>query len=363
MFCYRISLLLGLVLPLAALAAGPGQPGVVLLRNGEVFQGQIESSGDEVRVVFPNGEVRFRAADVECVAATARELYLRRQLGLLPGDVQEHLRLAHWCIRQGLFEDAAAEVSAARALDPRNPAVELMARRLELGRQPAQVAKASSAAPRAASGLDELDRLVHGLPDKSVETFTQRVQPTIMNTCATSTCHGSQSASKLQLLRAASGRPPSRRLTQRNLQALLPWIDQHDPAASPLLKYASSVHASGKAPPLAPESAQYRRLTEWVCQMARAEERVLASKPEIKHLAEPAKMPNPTGREAMLTGGTEPGRAGEVHRDGVVHAAWPGPVAPASPEAATSATKPEAKPAEGSDPFDPEIFNRRFLKN
>lgn len=358
---HRLSLLLGWVLPLVALGAEP--PKAVLLRNGEVFQGQIQTNGAEVRILLSHGEVRFRASDVEYTAATVRELYLRRQTTLLPGDARERLRLAQWCIRQGLFEDAAAEIEAARVIDPRNPAVDLMARRLELGRQPLAAARAPVAVTRSSTGLEELDRLVRGLPEKSVEAFTQRVQPTIMNTCATPACHGAQSDSKLQLLRAGGGRPASRRLTQRNLQALLPWVDQQDPAASQLLKYASTVHAAGKAPPMARESTQYRRLVEWVYQMAHAEDRLPAASPDAEHLAEPGKVPPATGREVRLAGGTEPVDAGKVHRQGVVHAAWPseGSAQP-SQSAASAAAAPDDKAPAGSDPFDPEIFNRRYLK-
>jgi hypothetical protein len=359
---HRLRLLLGLVLPLVAL--GADAPTVVLLRNGEVFQGQIESAGGEVRVVLPNGEVRFRVSDVECTAATVQELYLRKRAALLPGDPQEHLRLSQWCLRQGLFDEAAAEIAAARAIDPRNPAAELMARRLELGRQPSAPAKSAAAAVRVDTGLEKLDRLVQGMPEKSVETFTQRVQPALMNTCATPACHGPASDSKLQLLRAGGGRPASRRLTQRNLQALLPWIDQRDPAASELLKYACSMHAAGKAPPMSKESIQYRRLMEWVYQMARAEDCLPTAMPVARHPAEPAKAPPATGQEVQLTSGTEPARSGKVHREGVVHAAWPQESpAQAPPQAAPAVKpKPEEQAPASNDPFDPEVFNRRFHK-
>jgi hypothetical protein len=357
MISHCLSLLLGLTASLGA------QPGAVLLRNGEVFLGQIEARDGEVRVLLPNGEVRFRAADVEYTAATVGDLYLRKRAAMLPDDAQERLRLAQWCIRQGLFAEADAEIDAARAIDPCNPAVELMRRRLELGRLPPQVAKKTALLPHTANELDQLDRLVHAMPDRSVEAFTQRVQPTLMNTCATAACHGPQSESKLQLLRVVGGRPAGRRLTQRNLQALLPWIDQQQPAASPLLKYATTVHAGGKVPPLAPESLQYRRLLEWVYQMAREEDHL----PPIeapKHLAGPSK--TPLDSKAVLTSATEPAQTSKVrHSRDVVRAGGPPADAAAPvnmPPNEAPATKSEPHPAPGSDPFDPEVFNRRFLK-
>ncbi len=351
-----LSLMLGLTVSLGA------EPGAVLLRNGEVFQGQIETLQGEVRVLLPNGEVRFHTADVADVAATVGELYQRKRAAVLPDDGQEHLRLAQWCIRQGLFVEANAEIDAARTIDSRNPAVELMARRLELGRLPMQGAKPAISAPHTSNELNQLDRLVHAMPEKSVEAFTQRVQPTLMNTCATAACHGPQSDSKLQLLRVMGGRPAGRRLTQRNLQALMPWIDQQQPAASPLLKYATTNHAGGKAAPLAPESVQYRRLLEWVYQMARAEDQ-LPSIQTPKHLAGPGK--KPIDQKAVLTSGIEPVPTSKVHHSNEVVRAG-GPAAETPPPDARAAEVPagkaEAREATGSDPFDPEVFNRRFLK-
>jgi hypothetical protein len=272
------------------------------------------------------------------------------------------LRLAQWCIRQGLFGEAGAEIDAARAIDPRSPAVELMARRLELGRAPMQARKPAVSTPRTANELDQLDRMVHAMPEKSVEAFTQRVQPTLMNTCATAACHGPQSDSKLQLLRVMGGRPAGRRLTQRNLQALMPWIDQQQPAASPLLKYATTIHAGGKAPPLATESLQYRRLLEWVYQMSRAEDQLPAVQVP-KHLAGAGK--TAVDQKAVLTNAIEPVRTSKVHHSSeVVRAGGPAAdtPAPTTPPAAAPAAKPEAREATSSDPFDPEVFNRRYLK-
>jgi hypothetical protein len=353
--------LLGLSLPLAA------EPGVVLLKNGEVFHGQIEAQGEEVRIFLPNGEVRFRTADVECAAATIKELFLKKQAAVLPGDAQEHLRVAQWCIRQGLFDEAAIEINTARTIDPHNPAVPLMARRLELCRIPTQSPqpRGTAVATRPSNGLDDLDRLVHAMPEKAVESYTQRVQPMIMNTCATATCHGPQSATKLQLMRVAGGHSAGRRLTQRNLQALQPWIDSRDPAASPLLKYATSIHASGKAQPLSPESAQYRRMLEWVHQVARAEDRLPPTMPVAKHLASPERASG-AGQGVVLASGTEPVESGKVHRHGVVRAGGAPPESmtqqpPPQQPGDAPAAKPEAQPAASRDPFDPEIFNRRFL--
>lgn len=350
------------------------RPGVLLLRNGEVFAGQISMVDGEFRVVLAHGELRFRSGDVEFAAATVREIYARKQSAVAPGDPQERLRLAQWCIRQGLLEEAAGEIGVARGLDPNNPGIELMARRLELARQPPAAAKAPVAVPHAMPGgasLADLDRLVRGLPDGTIEAFTERVQPVMMNNCASVACHGPQSASKLQILRVTGGRPVSRRLTQRNLQNVLPWINREQPSGSDLLKYASTAHASGKAAPLATESVQYRRLMEWVYQVAHAEDKLPSKHPEPRQVTRPTKS-SARGHEVVPASAKMPAGTGKVHRD-AVHAAWPpaeasAPAAQVVPAVGASPTQPaapaaQAQPGGGSDPFDPEIFNRRFLKD
>lgn len=326
--------------------------GALLLRNGEVFQGRILLEGSEFRVLLSHGEVRFPVVEVECAAATLGELYQRKQVMVMPGDARERLRLAQWCIRQGLLDEAAAEIARARSEDPTNPGADLLAHRLDLARQPLAVAKPPAVTPvvHTEAQLDELDRFARALPEGTVETFTQRVQPIMMNACATAACHGSQSPSKLQLQRVPGARPATRRLTQRNLQSVLPWVNREQPGGSRLLQCAVSAHGSAKTAPVSAESAQYRWLVEWVYQVARAENRV----PRID-------------TQVVTAAATMPAVKDDVHTD-AVQASWPAAEVPAeapvqTPFQQAEPAPPPAAPARGADPFDPEVFNRRFLKD
>ena len=71
--------------------------------------------------------------------------------------------------------------------------------------------------------------MVRSLPPGVVETFTQSVQPVLMNHCATGGCHAPQSETGLRLFRVPTGKQASRRITQRNLYSVLPFVDRDNP--------------------------------------------------------------------------------------------------------------------------------------
>jgi hypothetical protein len=74
---------------------------------------------------------------------------------------------------------------------------------------------------------------------------------------------------RLQLMRPPLGEKPSRRVTQRNLYAVLQCIDWNNPGESPLLKASvgsAAAGAGGSFP--ARHSMQYEKLAQWVYQVA-----------------------------------------------------------------------------------------------
>jgi hypothetical protein len=119
-----------------------------------------------------------------------------------------------------------------------------------------------------AQANEELDQLIRNLPPKAVESFTQSVQPLLMNTCTTSGCHGSQSQSGLHLERFTPGEPASRRLTQRNLSVVLQYVDRDNPLASRLLTVPTYAHGTCKSAIFTEKQiTQYKRLVDWVMQL------------------------------------------------------------------------------------------------
>ena len=220
------------------------------------------------------------------------------------------------------------------------------------------------------------------MPPGSMETFTQTIQPVLMNHCTTAGCHGPQSDTGYRLLRTPGGRPAGRRMTQRNLHATLQWIDRNKPEASPLLTVPIRPHGTAKtAVFMKNQTDQYKRVIDWVFRLAQApspsppaqaqqrnpwpSQTVPAAAPAAAVPADPAAPSDPTDTQAKgpetdsaspfdgqdigpLDDGerrlSDPGRGRfePPHRSGPKH----------------GEPRPGFVPA---DPFDPEIFNRRFF--
>ena len=331
------------------------QPGVVLLRNGQVVSGRVTQAGEFYYVSLPSGEIRLQSNQVELVCHSLAEGYERKRSRIDPDKLGDHLDLALWCICQHLHENADAEIAEARAIDPRHPRIALVERQLKLAQErPAHEPRAAAAS---GPSNEDLDRLLRGMPPGTVETFANSIQPLLLNTCATAGCHGAQSEGKLRLLRTQLGKSSSRRFTQRNLHAVVEMIDRADPPASPLLKAPVSPHGTAKAPIFTnKDMVQYRQLVQWVMRVAQnsAEQPANVEKPD-DHLLQ--RLP-------------QAGRAGATSSSPnylLMDAAETADVADVT--ARTGARTSDKKSARAttvtsdatSDPFDAEVFNRQFL--
>jgi hypothetical protein len=273
-----------------------------------------------------HGEIQFKAADVEMACQNLEEGYQRKRSAIQADNLHDHLEMAQWCQRQKLFDHAAAELAEAAAIAPNHPMVELIGRQLEWAKTPPPDPIKKDSPRETAAINDDLDRLVRGLPPKTIEHFTQSVQPLLLNSCAGSGCHGPTSTTAFRLERIPQGDSGGRRLTQRNLAAVMEYVDRANPAASRLLTIPTSPHGAGKTPIFSErQSAQLKRLADWVMELGPADEPVQAAS-----FSETVK-PGEKSKEASDN---------ELPRSKVKRGAPP----------------PEFTP---KDSFDPEIFNRR----
>ena len=401
----RVSILslVGLLLATVASAAdtplGP-QPMVLLLRNGEVIDGQITRSGDRYDVAMPNAELRIRASEVRLVGRDRQELYRVRRENLELGKVQEHLELAEWCIKNRLWSEAQAELTDATEADATHPKIALLGRRLELAiRPPAAKVTPAATTPAVKSdqvSADELDKLVRSLPPGSVETFANSVQPLLLNHCSTAGCHGPQSQTSLRLMRIPPARVTGRRLTQRNLHAALSMIDRENPDESPLLLVPTQPHANLKAAIFTNRDAvQYKQLVDWVERVSGSAATVKSSKPATlteptSPLLQTVERPNRRQRQERGQAAQSESNAQEPanfedseaatmpvnDEESATNVAEDQGLSSDLPDAKSSSTAksrgeyvPRPKLQRGAardafvpkDAFDPEIFNRRFF--
>jgi hypothetical protein len=325
------------------------QPGVLVLKSGEVLEGRVTWAGDLYYVTRPGGQVGVRGADVEMFARDLDEAYRRKRAAIDPQRVSARHALAQWCIRHGLVGPAAVELAEAMALEPDHPGHALLLRRLEFvtrrptapraestpGPMPAESpwhgretvpkrggpmpAAPSPAAPAPAESRNEREALedrAASLPPAVVEMFTTTVQPILSNGCAAAGCHGAGTTSQFRFERI-SGRTALRHTTLANLAATLELVDRAKPEESPLVRVPRGPHGSAAAAIYhARNIAQWEQLAAWA-----------------KLVSQPAGSP-----PRNQPGSKNPAGARE-------HAAAGTSIATQLP----------------ADPFDPEVFNRRFF--
>ena len=168
------------------------------------------------------------------------------------------------------------------------------------------------------------------LNTESLGLFVTKVQPILMNACAS--CHATGRGGAFKLARAAGTATASQRTVQQNLAAVLAQVNLEQPQTSPLLVKAINVHGDAGQPPLkGRQVAAFHTLESWVRQTA-------AKNPHLRgQLARPT--PPPPAAEAKP----------EVAQPEARSTGW----------AVEVKEKPAGKP-KPADPFDPAAFNRQM---
>jgi hypothetical protein len=327
---------------------------VLLLDNQRTVEGDIELDGGQYRVRRQVGETWVPAGNVLCLCENLEEAYqfLEKRANLR--DADEHIRLGRWCQLHGLRPQSLAEAKAALALSPQNDEAQ---RLLQILQRAASVpAPAPSPVPDAAKPVPSTMLPSFEVNAEVMGQFVSRVQPVLMNACAT--CHASSQAGSFRLVRAQHGGVVNRHATQQNLQAVLAQVNRDHWETSPLLTKAVTVHGQANQPPLKNRQAPpFRNLEEWV-------RGTLARNPQGQDtmlgagapLAEPKRLSDLVMAKAEALGddipaaprpaiGTETGAASK---------------APPSEERPTAIPPAAPQQAAPLDPFDPVIFNRQM---
>lgn len=347
----------------------PLRESVLVLRNGRVMQGRIAPVGDQFIVgLGERSEVRIPAHQVEMHCRDLSEAYERRRERIPPDSAAAHFDLAEWCLRENLLEFARQEIARGEALEPTQPRLPQLKLRLELLAQPAAPEREPEIAPQPrVVSADEIADVVQQLPVVAVSSFATTIQPMLLNHCGT--CHGPTSNSSFRLLRPAWAKSLPQRLTQRNMHTTLSLVDRESPEASPLLSIGLKPHGGAELPIFEnTDHYQWQQLRTWVLQLATPNRHsrpvAFASPDTILSRNTPyvaARPTEPPGQEPQpgLPAANSPRPFPPPATAG---AASPTAAATAAPSTLTPVKLPPAEqPYQPRDPFDPEIFNRRFF--
>ena len=250
-------LALGIGMRAAAQETASGK--VLILTNDRVLEGDIERVGGRFRIRRGIGETLIAAERGKRLCADWSEAlaYVRGQANL--GDADERLRLARWCHQNGLKDDAQIEARAAVEMRPAHAETKQLLRMLERAVAPVAVQPTPNVV-KAAAVQPQLD-----LSADALALFTTRVQPILMNACAS--CHAGGQGGDFHLLRPGDG--SARIVIQKNLAAAVAQLKLDNPVASPLVVKAVSAHGAMTQPPLRDRRAvPAQTLQQWAEQVA-----------------------------------------------------------------------------------------------
>ncbi|MBI3864816.1 MAG: hypothetical protein HY290_23305 [Planctomycetia bacterium] len=325
--------------------------GVLVMRNGAVIAGTIVQTGEYYEVRGQYGNAQYPASLVRMRCASLEDAYARlHDQTVAHQSANSHVRLAKWCLTNRLEEEALNELSDALALEPDRDDIQRMIRNLtenakQVRNQPA--AERDEPDRDGKPGATEADESagLGGLALPQALQFTRRIQPLLVNSCATSGCHARDAKSGFRLQHVLPGRQSNRHASEVNLATILAQIDFKQPAGSRLLTVPRKGHGRQGRPVFVGHRGedQWRELESWVQAVAR----------------DSAQKASLAARGKVVGGTTSTTDAGAV----AARARSRDPFTGQTPAAATTLPgERRERTISGSDrgdPFDPTAFNRQ----
>ncbi len=193
----------------------------------------------------------------------------------------------------------------------------------------------------------ELDRETRSMPDGALGYYRQRVERILASGCSAAKCH-SDDSHVMPLLQFGRSQAIPRRQSQRNLHNVLKYVDRARPFESRLLIAATTPHAGNSKPILEKGSPHHESLMKWLIMLSddpreaifeavksERQAAVAAAGTTVKPIEPEPDVMTP-GRSSSLD---FPDTIGEIPK--------------------LDAVEPGFIPM---DPFDPEIFNRKYGK-
>ncbi len=235
----------------------PNDQSCVLLKNDNVLYGTAVQQGEWVIIRRDGGtELKLPGDQIACWANSIHDLYRYRvdhRSNLGPGSRIADIR---WCLNHRLFHCASREIQSARQLLAVRPNSTLARQLDSLEKRLISLmtvdTKIRTVSHQTTANTDSLDQS-GSQPDASRRTvnqgslrdFTATVQPILLNRCGS--CHEQPNESEFQLSMPIAGVRATRRITQRNIQAVIPMINTANPNKSQLLAKAITPHGGGPA--------------------------------------------------------------------------------------------------------------------
>ena len=213
---------------------------LLLLQNGKVVKGVIRQSAAGYVVIVTGGQMVLPFDQVRLEAADLEDAYRQLRDTLPDHTAAAHIELARWCVTNGMPDYARKELRAALRREPDSTVAKNMLQRindqlLTTKEVPAVVQRNGqfSFLGDAKPGIQP--ESLGGLSREAAADYMSKVQPLLVNRCATAGCHGPGSGNSFELQRAKLGKAPPKIYSERNLAAVIQRLDLERPLSSPLL--------------------------------------------------------------------------------------------------------------------------------
>ncbi|MCA9199327.1 MAG: hypothetical protein KDA87_17395 [Planctomycetales bacterium] len=255
------------------LTARIGQADVVLLQNGNLLKGEVTQADAKVSVDQGSSRIRVDEIDVDRIFPTSVDAFRYLRAKLKTQDLEGHVRLGLWCLKNDLNNHAADQLVYASQLDPHAPSLKLLESQLATAANGSKIGGMTvlPTAPDLPDNNvltdDDMERL-ETVPQSDIAFFTRQIQPILLNRCSDAKCHGKASDNDFHFENApyASARKD---YTSRNLLATLNHMNSEQVSQSSLLVNARTPHGGASEPPISPNEVQLlERIVAWIGRFA-----------------------------------------------------------------------------------------------
>ena len=283
--------------------------------------------------------------------------------------------LFRWCIRRELMDEAQNQIDLLSMMDVQATTLSQMAEKLDRAlidwrarkqndqnydttklpieavadvQQDAEVGQIQqvgySAPIEIADRLKLIERLenaTESIDGEAVVMFKRKIEPLIINSCYTAKCHSNDSM-PLPLATLSKSQRIPKRMSQRNLYNVLKYTDFDRPMESKLLAAAALPHAGNSKPIIKINSPQFQNLKIWLI--------AISSKPFLYH---PVPVNFYDADLKVRVNSDEESDLDSPNKAPVLH----------SIKKLPKGNSHQSDTANQSDPFDPKVFNRLYLKS
>jgi hypothetical protein len=316
---------------------------VLLLKNGHAMEGDIEKVGMQMCIRRGTSEVWIAGDKSARLCADWEDAFAYVRSLVKQDDANDMVKLARWCHLHDLDDKALAQARIALALQPANADAKQIVTMLERMKKspPARPSEPiSTQVPETPDSSAAVD-----LISESSVAFTTKIQPILMNTCAS--CHATGNGGKFHLDRVRDNTQKS--ATQRNLAAVMAYVDLERPSISPLLIRAITPHGNAPAAAIRDRGSKpFQTLQQWI-------EKTVARNPQLKEYAA-AKTGTPKRAPEPVIVGTSNFASQQSADTGVRNAAF----VVTTPAANPMTPRPAPMP---SDRYGADQFNKHFHPN